>query len=125
IGKVNAGAIKIWTDGAPPLEEGRVYDLADLYATLEHGGDRVAADQALVAEGWGPLRSFHTDAEGAALVAELRAEAQATAAAEAVASAWREAHEFLAEPDPEYDWLIPGLLERGDRVILTGQEGRG
>jgi ATPase subunit of ABC transporter with duplicated ATPase domains len=32
---------------------------------------------------------------------------------------------FLAEPDPEYDWLIPGLLERGDRVIVTGQEGKG
>lgn len=32
---------------------------------------------------------------------------------------------FLSEPDPEYDWLIPGLLEHGDRVILTGQEGKG
>lgn len=25
----------------------------------------------------------------------------------------------------EYDWLIPGLLERGDRVVLTGAEGGG
>jgi replicative DNA helicase len=32
---------------------------------------------------------------------------------------------FLAGDDPEYDWLIPGLVERGDRVILTGQEGHG
>lgn len=32
---------------------------------------------------------------------------------------------FLAEPDPEFDWIIPGLLERQDRVILTGREGRG
>jgi hypothetical protein len=32
---------------------------------------------------------------------------------------------MLNEPDPEYDWLIPGLLERGDRVILTGPEGKG
>jgi hypothetical protein len=25
----------------------------------------------------------------------------------------------------EYDWLIPGLLERGDRLVLTGGEGGG
>jgi hypothetical protein len=33
--------------------------------------------------------------------------------------------EFLAVPDEEYDWVVPGLLERGDRLILTGQEGAG
>jgi hypothetical protein len=32
---------------------------------------------------------------------------------------------FLAQPEPEYDWLVPGLLERGDRVIWTGEEGGG
>lgn len=33
--------------------------------------------------------------------------------------------EFLDTPDDEYDWLVPGLLERGDRLILTGFEGLG
>lgn len=33
--------------------------------------------------------------------------------------------DLLNEPDPDYDWLIPGLLERHDRVVLTGQEGKG
>lgn len=33
--------------------------------------------------------------------------------------------EFLAAEDAPYDWLIPGLLERGDRLILTGFEGLG
>ena len=32
---------------------------------------------------------------------------------------------FLGAVPPDYDWLIPGLLERGDRVILTGPEGGG
>jgi hypothetical protein len=32
---------------------------------------------------------------------------------------------FLSGDDPAYDWVIPGLLERGDRVILTGGEGQG
>jgi hypothetical protein len=34
-------------------------------------------------------------------------------------------HELLAIPEPEFRWLIPGLLERADRVILTGPEGGG
>jgi hypothetical protein len=35
---------------------------------------------------------------------------------------------FLAEDDddhPTYDWVLPGLLEAGDRLILTGPEGGG
>lgn len=32
---------------------------------------------------------------------------------------------FLGDGPPPYDWLVPGLLERGDRVILTGGEGMG
>ena len=33
--------------------------------------------------------------------------------------------EFLNRDDPPYDWVVPGLLERGDRLILTGSEGLG
>lgn len=33
--------------------------------------------------------------------------------------------ELLTEDDAEYDWLIPSLLERGDRLIVTGNEGKG
>lgn len=33
--------------------------------------------------------------------------------------------ELLAEPDDRPDWVIPGLLERRDRFILTGGEGLG
>jgi DnaB-like helicase N terminal domain/AAA domain len=35
--------------------------------------------------------------------------------------------EFLAVPEDadEYDWIVPGLLERGDRLMLTGAEGGG
>lgn len=33
--------------------------------------------------------------------------------------------EFLSGEDDPADWVIPGLLERGDRFILTGSEGLG
>ena len=35
------------------------------------------------------------------------------------------AHSLLSETDPDYDWLIPNVLERRDRVIFTGGEGKG
>lgn len=33
--------------------------------------------------------------------------------------------EFLNAADEGYDWIVPGLLERGDRLMLTGYEGLG
>lgn len=33
--------------------------------------------------------------------------------------------EFLSGEDGPPDWVIPGLIERGDRLILTGSEGLG
>ena len=35
--------------------------------------------------------------------------------------------EFLdvSAEDDAYDWIVPGLLERGDRLVLTGTEGAG
>lgn len=33
--------------------------------------------------------------------------------------------EFLAAGDDAYDWLVPDVLERGDRVMITGAEGLG
>jgi 5S rRNA maturation endonuclease (ribonuclease M5) len=33
--------------------------------------------------------------------------------------------EFIAVDDEHYDWLVPDLIERGDRLILTGFEGLG
>jgi hypothetical protein len=35
--------------------------------------------------------------------------------------------EFMDVPEgaDEYDWVVPGLLERGDRLMLTGAEGAG
>lgn len=33
--------------------------------------------------------------------------------------------EFIGYEDPPYDWVVPNLLERGDRLIWTGFEGLG
>lgn len=33
--------------------------------------------------------------------------------------------EFIASEDAPYDWIVKGLIERGDRLMLTGFEGLG
>ncbi|MCL5460050.1 AAA family ATPase, partial [Loigolactobacillus coryniformis] len=33
--------------------------------------------------------------------------------------------EFLSTGIAPYDWLVPGFLERGDRLIVTAGEGGG
>lgn len=33
--------------------------------------------------------------------------------------------EFIAAGDDTYDWLVPNVLERGDRLMITGAEGLG
>lgn len=33
--------------------------------------------------------------------------------------------DFLSTDDPPYDWVVPFLLERGDRLVWTGFEGLG
>lgn len=33
--------------------------------------------------------------------------------------------EFISVEDPPYDWVVPNLLERGDRLVWTGMEGLG
>ena len=33
--------------------------------------------------------------------------------------------ELMAKPEEPYDWVIPNLLERMDRLVITGEEGLG
>lgn len=42
-----------------------------------------------------------------------------------VAATGVELDEFLNTTPPDYDWLVPGLIERRDRTIVTAGEGHG
>lgn len=84
------------------------------------GRRRVIADaKRAEAMAWNPAVDL-ADLEAAVrkIADSPRAGGQARAAA-------LELTEFLDADEPEYDWLVPGLLERRDRVILTGGEGKG
>lgn len=79
---------------------------------------RQRLDQSWV-NGWGePVTDFTADMRAACDAAE---QTDAGAADETPSMSLTD---LLSTPD-RHDWLVPGLLERGERIILTGSEGLG
>lgn len=84
-------------------------------ARLDRIGQRVIADAA--SSDPDPLRIAQATIEHAqAIIDGIESEGDITTLS---------VGEFLDQDDPPYDWVIPGLLERGDRLVLTGSEGLG
>ena len=89
-------------------DEARLRKLAKIGATITQHTSASDADSLAIAQ---------AAAEQVQAVID-NAEADRDVATETLA-------EFLAGEDDPADWVIPGLLERGDRFILTGSEGLG
>ena len=99
-------------------------------ATISH--------HARIVRSWGTKRRLYAEAEQTRHIA-LDPNADAETMAAEVATRFQNVRdsgitedvhsitvgELLATEDDEPDWLIPGLLERRDRLILTGEEGLG
>jgi hypothetical protein len=108
--------------------------LADVVAS---GYGAVAADSyATIVHEWALRRRLHSAALGLAQRALMPEEAAGALASKAVTllTGIRDGHadttamplsELMEEPDDDPTWVIPGLLEAGDRVMLTGSEGVG
>lgn len=71
------------------------------------------------------LRQAAVDGDDARIAQTLATVADDLRAAPSDPAALVDVDELLAETDIDHDWLIPGLLERGDRFILTAAEGDG
>jgi hypothetical protein len=117
VGHVGPGLAKVWTSKWAPLVTDRVYDADHLAAVADavEAGDwdraaRLAAETSLdrLVSGNGQHLGDGDEGEQGARPGGL----------------WTVA-ELLNRGDPEYDWLVPDLIERGDRIILTGDEGQG
>lgn len=117
--------------------EVRGIDITDLYAwadaalTPEHGARhartvRAASMRRLLAAVGDELRD--PDADPAEVIAHVQSK---LAAIRDLAPGGRRPVTWLGdvmnvpEEDDAYDWLIPDLLERGDRLMLTAFEGKG
>lgn len=96
------------------------------------------ADHAAIVRGWAIRRRIEETAHRTHLRA-MTAEGNAQGFAAKVANEFaairdsgvadeveaRTLGELLAESDDDPEWLIPGVMERRDRLILTGEEGLG
>lgn len=95
-------------------------------------------DHARVVRGWATKRRLYDEALRVQQIALNPAHEAESIAAETVnrftqvrdSGVTEDVHsitlgELLESEDEEHDWLIPGLLERRDRFMLTGQEGLG
>lgn len=126
------------------FEPERSYTKFHTYAVLHHNGDLSAAGKQLYADGYGERRQRDkttlstvevppwVDADQEEYIAEWEPPAGDDTSPEDTPTPEepgpkpdRDIDTFLNSDDPEYDWLVPGLLERGDRLIVTGPEGGG
>lgn len=96
------------------------------------------SDHAKIVRGWATRRRLLAEAKRVEQVA-LNLETPVDAVAASVATRFASLRnsgisedvqsitldELLEEQDDEPDWVIPGLLERRDRLMLTGEEGLG
>lgn len=112
---------------APPLDDDIIVDDWDIDLD-ELQRDRLEAEEADAAHTLYELRHLTgrpIPTNGQSSAQTLRHEVGTARLARLREHGLGDLDDLLNEPDPDYDWLVPGLLERHDRVILTGQEGKG
>lgn len=97
--------------------------------SVEYHANKVRGDsrrRLLVAEARMLIqRAENTDNDAQLLTSEAANRFAAIRDAGAPAADSKTLGELMAQPDDPYDWVIPGLLERMDRLVLTGEEGLG
>jgi hypothetical protein len=100
------GVLYVFSSSAPPFEPDQCYTKFGALAVLEHGGDMVATARELGRRGFGHQEPEPDDDEAPPRPLQtLRG--------------------LLDADEPEYDWLVPNLLERTDRLMVTGAWGYG
>lgn len=108
----------LWEDDAPPFGVELKPQTRDDWLKAAYPGptDGTPEDQAhlLAAQNYNRKRSK-----------EIQEQWEAEERADAYQPAGTTLDAFLGEVEPPPDWIVPGLLERQDRIIVTGLEGSG
>jgi hypothetical protein len=102
------GVLYVFSSSAPPFEPDQCYTKFGALAVLEHGGDMVATARELGRRGFG--HQDEVEVHDDELPRRRRAEKVGV---------------LMDTDEPEYDWLVPNLLERTDRLMVTGAWGYG
>ena len=108
--------LKVFTSNWPGLDQDATYTKFGFLAATRYAGDFGAARAAVQAQGF--------DFDTMDLADLLPAPGAHLPDSPSELGVWPLGHLFEGDV-PAYDWLVPGLLERGDRAIITGAEGYG
>ena len=116
-------------EGLQGVDSALIYSLTESVppgSTSDHA--RIVAEAAVVRRAWSAgTRIAHAAQPGAAasdVMGVVRTEVDALNARRQGTLEAKRLGDVLAV-EAEYDWLIPGLLERRDRLVITGGEGSG
>lgn len=115
--------LKIFSSSAHPFEAEQTYTKFGAYAILQHNGNFAAAAKY--------LRPSQTAPAPLRLLSALDGRTEDPETATGSVGSIREAlgimslRDLVDTPEPEYDWLIPDLLERRERVIVVAVPGLG
>lgn len=120
LGYGGSDVLKVFSPNWPGLTEGDTYTRFGYYTAVHHGGDFQAARAALEADGY-----VRTHVDLAELVGRGNGDEPSDEPPSFASLGAQFIGELLDGDAPDYNWAIPGLIERGDRVIFTGVEGRG
>jgi len=120
--------LKVFSSNWAPLSEGQTYSRFGYHAATRYGGDHSAAAADLASKGYKLSvfdlvgRSNGASDEDAGTDDDNEAPSDDALPFGAVTLT-----KFCdgAGGEPTYDWLVPELIERGDRVVVTGDEGKG
>lgn len=110
--------LKVFTTSTS-FDPDRTYDRFGAYALLRHNGDLQGAARTIR-----PAPVVHAVARTVLEGPRVPTSADEGSAAVTAVPA-KHIDELLGENEEPYDWLIPDLLERGDRLIVTAPEGLG
>ena len=116
LGFGGSDVLKVFSTNWPNLDAERTYTRFGYLAATRFDGDHAACSRHLREAGFGAmvdLDSLVPKPEPEPAPAKPKAPGAVTLGA------------LLGGEDDVYDWLVPGLLERGDRVVITGDEGWG
>jgi len=118
LGYGGSNVLKVFTSNWPGLDQDATYTKFGYLTATRHGGDFHAATAELEANGYPLDRGLDVTEIP---LAQTEAEETTDPASLGLHSLGR----LFEGDEPSYDWLVPGLIERGDRIIITGDEGYG
>lgn len=126
VGYQGTDLLHVFTSSVPGLDPDTSYNRFGYYTATKHGGDYTAASRTLAdVTRVTSMAEWLNTAHVAPTVDPDTGEITTVGIRGDELIADTDLYDLLDEPDPPHDFIIPNVLERADRLIITGPEGGG